>query len=305
MSEQATPGTSGLAAFSEVLADAVERAGASVVRVEARRRQAASGVLWAAGGLIVTADHVLERDEDIAVGAAGGQTAPARIVGRDPGTDLALLQADLPTTSTIERGQAPRVGGFSLVVARPGAELEASVGAVSALLGPVRTWRGGRLPGLIRTDAVLYPGFSGGALVDTAGRMLGLATSHFGQGAAMAIPLDTIDRVVGAIQAHGRVRRGFLGISSQPVRLPEALRSQANLEQTSGLLVVGVEAGGPAEAAGFMLGDVLVSLGGQPVRGTDELRSLLGPDSVGQSTSARVVRGGELRDLALTVGERE
>jgi len=305
MSAQATPGTSGLAAFSEVLADAVERAGASVVRVEARRRQAASGVLWAAGGLIITADHVMERDEDIAVGTPGGQSVPARIVGRDPGSDLALLQAELPTTTPIERGQAPRVGGFTLVVARPGAELEASVGAVSALIGPVRTWRGGRLPGLIRTDAVLYPGFSGGALVDTAGRMLGLATSHFGQGAAMAIPLDTIDRVAAALQAHGRVRRGFLGMSSQPVQLPEALRTEAGLEQTSGLLVVGVESGGPAEAAGFMLGDVLVSLGGQPVRGTDELRTLLGPDSVGQSTSARIVRGGQLRDLAVTVGERE
>ncbi len=304
MSEQATEGTGALAGFSDTLADAVERAGTSVVRVEARRRQAASGVIWSADGLVVTADHVLEREEDIAVGLPGGQSAAARIVGRDPGTDLALLKADVAGLRPIERGDAPRVGHFALVVARPGPELETSIGAVSALIGPVRTWRGGRLPGLIRTDAVLYPGFSGAPLVDTGGRMIGLATSHFGQGAAMAIPLETIDRVVGALQQHGRVRRGFLGLSSQPVRLPDALRTTLGLAQESGLLVVGVESGGPAEKAGFMLGDVLVALGGQPVRNTDDLRGLLGAESVGQATSARVIRGGESRELPVTVGER-
>ena len=293
-----------LAAFSDKLAEAVERAGGSVVRVEARRRQPASGVVWGPDGLVLTADHVLEREEDLALGLPDGRTVGAAIVGRDPGTDLALLRAEDKGLSPIEHGPAPKVGHLALIVARPGS-LATSIGVVSALGGPARTWRGGQLEGFIRTDATFYPGFSGGPLVDTAGRIVGLATSHFGHGAGLAIPLETATRVGSALLSHGRVRRGFLGLGSQPVALPEALRSRLGLEQESGLLVVGVEAGGPAERAGLMIGDVLVSLGGQPIRHTDDLRGRLGPERVGQVTPARVIRGGELRDLTVTVGERE
>jgi S1-C subfamily serine protease len=304
MSERVDEAAGVLAAFSDKLAEAVERAGGSVVRVEARRRQPASGVVWGPDGLVLTADHVLEREEDLALGLPDGRTVDAAIVGRDPGTDLALLRAEDKGLTPIEHGPAPKVGHLALIVARPGG-LATSIGAVSALGGPARTWRGGQLEGFIRTDATFYPGFSGGPLVDTAGRMVGLATSHFGQGVGLAIPLETATRVGSALLSHGRVRRGFLGLGSQPVALPEALRSRLGLEQESGLLVVGVEAGGPAERAGLMIGDVLVSLGGQPIRHTDDLRGQLGPERVGQAVPARVIRGGEPRDLTVTVGERE
>ena len=303
MSGQASDAAEVLGTFSDQLAAAVEQAGAAVVRVDARRRQPASGVVWAAG-LVVTTDHVLERDEDIQVGLPNGQSVAATIAGRDPSTDLALLRVEAPGLAPVQRGSAPRVGHPILVVARPGEALEASSGVVSAVSGPARTWRGGRLEGIIRTDATLYPGFSGGPVVDLAGRMLGLATSHLGRGAGLAIPLETVERVASSLQSHGRVKRGFLGLSSQPVALPEALRQKLAEGQESGLLVSGVEVGGPAERAGLLVGDVLVALGGQPIRQTEDLLAQLGPERVGQATAAQVIRGGEPRDLTITVGER-
>lgn len=294
-----------LTAFSERLAEAVERAGGAVVRVDARRRQSASGVVWGADGLVLTADHVLERDEDLAVGLPNGETASATIVGRDPGTDLALLRVSGAGLRPIEQGPTPRLGHLALIVARPNGGLATSIGVVSVLGGPARTWRGGQLERFIRTDATFYPGFSGGPLVDTAGRMVGLATSHFGQGAGLAIPLETVTRVTNALLSHGRVRRGFLGLSSQSVPLPEALRAKAGQAQESALLVVGVEAGGPADRAGLMIGDLVLSLGGQATRGTDDLRALLGADQVGKALPAHIIRAGEARELTVTIGERE
>jgi S1-C subfamily serine protease len=293
-----------LAALSDRLAEAVERAGASVVRVDARRRQSASGVVWGADGLILTADHVLERDEDLAVGLPHGQTVGASIVGRDPGTDLALLRAQAQGLTPIEQGPGPKVGHLALLVARPGG-LATSLGAISALGGPSRTWRGGQIDSFIRTDATFYPGFSGGPLVDTSGRMIGLATSHFGQGAGLAITLETIHRVTSALLSHGRVRRGFLGLASQPVALPEALRSRLGQDQESALLVLGVEPQGPAERAGLMIGDLLVRLGERHMRNTDDLRAELGGERVGQVVPALVIRGGEQHELQVTLGERE
>jgi serine protease DegQ len=293
-----------LAALSDNLAGAVEQAGRSVVRVDARRRQSASGVVWADEGLVLTADHVLEREEDLTVGLPNSQTVAATIVGRDPGTDLALLRVQSEGLVSIQQGPEPKVGHLALVVARPGDGLATSIGVVSAIGGPARTWRGGQLDGFVRTDATFYPGFSGGPLVDAGGKMIGLATSHFGQGAGLAITLNTVVRVTSALLSHGRVRRGFLGLSSQPVELPRAVRARLGLEQESGLLVVGVESDGPAERGGLMMGDLLVALGDQPIRNTDDLRAALGPERVGQSTPVRVIRGGEPREVSVTIGER-
>jgi S1-C subfamily serine protease len=293
-----------LGAFSDALAGAVATAGNAVVRVDARRRSGASGVVWAPGGLILTADHILERDEDLTVGLPDGRTVGAAIVGRDPGTDLALLRAEGADLPPIERGGAPRVGNLILLVARPGAGLATSIGVVSAIGGPGRTRWGGTLEGTIRTDASFFPGFSGGALVDTTGRLLGLATSYRGWDYGLGIPLETVERVTRALTSHGRIKRGYLGLTSQPVAIPEPLRQRLGLEQESGLLIVGVESGSPADRGGLILGDLLVAFNGQPVRDTDDLLAALGPERVGQETAARVVRGGEGRDVSVVVGER-
>jgi S1-C subfamily serine protease len=294
-----------LAAFSDQLAQAVERVGNAVVRVEARRRYPSSGVVWTADGLILTADHALEREEDIIVGLPDGRTVGAKIAGRDSASDLAILRVEAQGLPAIERGPEPRVGHVALVVARPGQSLATSIGVVSATGGPARTWRGGRLEGIIWTDASLYPGFAGAPLVDTAGRMVGLITSQAGQGAGLAVPLAVAERVATSLQSHGRIKRGYLGVQSQGVAIPEALRTRAGLSQESGLLIVGVERGGPAERGGLLIGDVIVTLGGQPVASTDDLLSALGPDRVGQQTQLRVIRGGEAQDVAVTIGERE
>lgn len=301
---QPNEGRGVLGALSEQLASAVERAGSSVVRVDGRGRQPASGVVWAAEGVVLTAHHVLERDEDLSIGLPDGRTVGAAILGRDPGTDLALLRAQAQGLAALARGPTPRIGHLALVVARPGSSLAASIGVVSALGGPVRTWRGGRLDGVIWTDATLYPGFSGGPLVDVEGRMLGLATAQFGRGTGLAIPLETVERVANSLLSHGRIKRGYLGVSSQTVALPESLRQMVALAQESALLVVGVERGAPADQGGVMLGDVIVSLGGQPIRDTDDLLAQLGPERIGQATQMRLIRGGEMREATVTIGER-
>ncbi len=305
-SQEAAAGAGGAAgallAYSDELAQLIERVGQSVVRVDARRRQSGSGVLWA-GGLVVTADHVLERDEDVSVGLADGRTVPATVAGRDPGTDLALLRVEGAGGPAIARAAAPRTGQLALVVARPG-RLAATMGLVSAVGGPIRTWRGGRLEGVIWTDAALYPGFSGAPLVDASGGMLGVVTTQFGRGAGLAIPLATVERIMAALQAHGRIRRGFLGIHSQVVAIPDGLRTRLGLAQDTGLLVVGVERGGPAERGGVLIGDVLIALDQQPIRSTDDLVGVLGPERVGQETPLRVIRGGEIREVRVTIGER-
>ena len=290
-----------LTRFSDDLAAAVEKASASTVRVDSRRRSnPASGIIWTPG-VVVTADHVFEREEDITIGLPDGRDVPAQIAGRDPGTDLAILRFDARDVTPAEPGAEPKVGHFVLIVGRPGA-VAASSGVVSAIGGPARTIRGGRLDTFIRTDAVMYPGFSGGPLVNAAGQVIGLCTSHFG--GSLAIPVAVVNRVVGQLQAGGRVRRGFLGVTSQPIAIPEALRSKLAGSPETGLLVVGVESGGPADQGGLLVGDILIGFAGQPVRDTDDLQLLLTGDRVGQATEAQVLRGGEPKRLTITVGER-
>jgi S1-C subfamily serine protease len=304
MAEETTSTAGVLAAFSDRLAEAVEQAGRAVVRVEARRRYPSSGLIWREGSLVLMADHALEREEDISVGLPDGSSVAATIAGRDPGTDLALLRVKATGLTPLENGPTPRVGHLALVVARPGATVAASIGAVSAIGGPARTWRGGQLDRFIQTDAALYPGFSGGAFVDTAGRLLGVATSQSRSNAGLVIPLETIERVTAALLSHGRIKRGYLGISSQSVPLPEVLAKRLSLTQEGALLVVGVETGAPAERAGLMIGDVVISLGGHSIGNTDDLLAQLGPERVGQATPMRVIRGGEIREVSVTIGER-
>lgn len=294
-----------LAAFSDELAAAIEAAAPSVVRVDSRRRHnPASGVVWAADGLILTVDHALEREDEIKVGLSDGRELAATIAGRDPGTDIALLRVTGGDLTPIQRGAAAKVGHFTLAVARAGAQISATHGIVSAIGGPVRTWRGGQLEGFIRTDASFFPGLSGGPLVDTQGRMFALATSHFGRGSGFGIPLETVTRVAEALVKSGKIRRGYLGITSQPVAIPAGIRERASLEQESGLMVVGVEPNTPADQGGILLGDVLVALDGHPVRDTDDLPALLSGDRVGKASQVKVIRGGEMKELSVTVGER-
>lgn len=294
-----------LADFSNALATTVEQAGASVTRVEGRRRLPASGLIWSADGVIVTAHHVVEHDESIGIGLPDGSTVAASLVGRDPTTDLAVLRvqaANLPAPAWAEL-DGVRVGHLVLALGRPGQTVQATLGIVSAL--SEQNWRtpmGGQLDRYLQTDVVMYPGFSGGPLVSATGEIIGLNSSAVVRGVSLTIPGPTVRQVVETLLTHGRVRRGYLGVSTQPVRLPAGLAQQ--LGQETGLLLVAVEPGSPAEQGGLVLGDTLVTLANIPIRHHDDLLAQLSPDLVGATVLLRLVRGGQVIELNVPVGER-
>jgi len=293
-----------LAQVSDGLASAVDKAAASTVMVNGRRRIPASGIAWDAG-VIVTADHVIERDE-IEVVLPDGTKVSATVAGRDPGSDVAVLRVagDLTRAVRAPEGSA-RVGNLVLAVGRPTPEGPmASLGVVGAVGGPWRTFRGTEVEGYLRTDTTFYPGFSGGPLVDAEGRVIGMNSSRLGRGAGLTVPVGALARIAAELLAGGKVRRAYLGVSSQVARLPAALAGLVAGRDT-GLLIVAVETGSPAETAGILLGDILVEFGGEAVTDTDSLQAQLGPGRIGQATPVSVLRGGELKTLSVSIGERE
>lgn len=289
--------------LSESLAAAVAACAESVVHVESRRRAGASGIAWAKD-VVVTASHVLEWDEGLEIGIPGGGTATASVAGRDPGTDLAALRVQSAELRPIEwPADAPlRIGHLVLGVSRPGPSARARLGVVNALSDSWRTPAGGRVDRYLETDIALHPGFSGSLLVDAAGRALGLNNAGLLRRASLAIDPGTLRRVVGALLAHGAVRRGFLGIGAYPVRLPSAGEPSGH---GVGLLVLSVQPGSCAAQAGLMLGDTLVSLDGQPLGGVADLLPFLEEERIGRTITARVLRAGEPRELSITIGTRE
>jgi S1-C subfamily serine protease len=296
-----------LANVSDELAGAVEGAGTAVVTVHGRRRHPASGIVWTADGLIVTANHVVERDEEIEIGLPDGRTVAAVLVGRDPGSDLAALRITASEVAPLSRTTVePRVGHITLAIARPGPSgVMASLGVVSAVGGPLRFRGGASLDRYVQADVAMLPGFSGGPLVDTAGNLIGLNSSTLGRSGQLTVLSATIDATVATLLQHGRVRRGYLGVGAQGVRLPEALTRALANGQEFGLLIVSVEAGGPADSAGLMLGDVILAVDGTTVGQVEQLQELLAGDRVGKSIPVRIARGGEPREIAVTIGERQ
>lgn len=298
-----TQGTDLLHSFSTHMADAVERVASGLVLVNGRARQPASGLVYGAD-LVLTADHVLEREDELTVLTPDGRTLAAQFAGRDPVSDLAVLRvADLGLASVAAATEKARVGQFVLAVGRPsGSGPMASIGIVSSVGGPLRTRRGGMLEQYIQTDATPYPGFSGGPLIDTQGAVVGVTTTGLVSGVALAVPIAIALRVAATIVSHGTVKRGFLGISSQPVQVPEAQR--AGRSQDRGLLIVRVEPGSPAEQGGLLLGDILVGFDGQVLADTDDLQALLTGERVGTTVPVEVIRGGALQALQVMVGQR-
>ena len=294
-----------LMAFSDAMAAAVERAGAATVLVDARRRHPASGIVYASD-LVLTADHVIEREEEIRLLLADGTEHAASLAGRDAGSDLALLRLKKGGLTAAESASEDgRVGQLALALGRPTAEgIQASLGVVSAVGGPVRTGRGGMLERYLRTDTIPYPGFSGGPLVDAAGRVLGINTSGLWQGGSLTIPVGLAWSIAETLAQHGRVKRGYLGIRSQPVAIAPPQRAALGREQNSGLLLVGVERDSPAEQGGLLVGDILVGVGGQPVSDPDELAARLMGSLVGQPAMLEVLRGGKPVTFKVIIGER-
>jgi S1-C subfamily serine protease len=291
--------------FSNGLSAAVEKGGASTILVDARKRYPASGIAYAED-LVLTADHVVTREDDIKVLLPDGKSMNATIAGRDPGSDLAVLRLAEKALTAAKTSDSIKVGQLVLALGRPNsAGMQASWGIVTAISGPTRTFRGGLLDEYVQTETTPYPGFSGGPLVSTEGEVLGLNTSGLTRGSSLTIPVKVAWRIADALATHGTVKRGYLGLRTQPVDIPDAARSALKREQSHGLLVLWLEEGGPAATAGVLVGDILVAISEQAVGDADDLFAALSADTVGKSIAVEVLRGGRPETVAVTVGERK
>lgn len=287
---------------SASLVASLKAASASIVRVDGRRRYALSGTLWAEG-LVVTTNRAVERDEDVQVTLSNGETLPATLLGRDPSTDLAVLQLDttFTTPAWLEGGQLA-VGQLVLMAGRPDKDIQASLGIIGALGGSWRTALGGRVTHLIRADARAFPGFSGGPLLSASGDILGVNTAALTRETPVTIPTETVRHVVETLRTHGRMRRGYVGVTGQPVKLSESLRETAG--QRAGLLVTSVETDTPAERAGLLIGDILLKFGSEHIRHPAQLAAQLDEETVGKEVSMTLARAGTLTEMSVTVVER-
>ncbi len=309
-----------LQALSDAMGTVVATVTPSIVSVSARRRLPATGLVYSEDGIIITSNHVVERDEQITVTTHEGASYDATLIGRDPQNDLAVLKADTQlTAATWGDNDTLKVGNLVLALGKPGEQVQATLGVVSALVssslqekrrerrkkrgrkGRRRNWQM-LVDGYIQTDVVMYPGFSGGALVSGDGTIHGVNTSGFGRGISVTVPVTTIRTTIATLQEHGKMKQGYLGLGLQPAHLPDTVAEA--IEQDTGLLVVSVEADSPAANDGLLVGDILVSLDGESVEQIDELMALLTGNRIGQATSLQVVRGGQLTELSITVGEK-
>lgn len=293
-------------ALSNEFAAAIEKAGKGVVAVNARRRIPSSGVMWKPG-IVVTADHGLGRDEDISITLPGGATAVATLGGRDATTDLAILRIESSQLALPEIGEAAALkpGNWVLTAGRTFEGGTRGGGALVSVAGPAwRTWRGGMLDQTIRLDRNLHPNFSGGPALDEQGRIVGITTSGLSRIGAVVIPASTVERVVGELAKKGHIGRGYLGVGMQSVRLSRALRESLKISGETGIMIMGVEPGSPADTAGIVMGDVLVAIDGNSVGDTDELQQFLTSEHIGKTLKATLVRAGALKEVAITVGER-
>ena len=293
------------ATLSEQLSDAAATAGASVVAVHGRRHPS-SGILWSSDS-VVTANHALRRDDEISVITGPGKSTAARVIGRDPSTDLAVLRLQQPAEGApTSWGDAStlRVAELVLALARTWrGNIVASSGIISGLMGKWRTWRGGELDQFIRPDLTMYPGFSGGPLLNARGEILGLNTAGLHR-SGITVPAATVARVVTELLEKGRIERPYLGLAMQPVPIPESLQTRLNLKTGDGLLVAHVEPGSPADKAGILLGDVLIEIAGSTVGDTDAVQEVLRSQKTGDSVAVLVVRGGALVTSMVTLAVR-
>lgn len=291
-----------LQALSQSLAGIVEAAGRATVRVEGKHRRPASGIVWDKNR-IVTAFHVVAHDDEVVV-VVDGKEHTAKVKGKDPSRDLALLSVDadlLP--AAFDDGEQLKVGNLVLHLARPGETVRAALGIVSAQSNKVwRAPRGGEIDRYLETDAAHQPGFSGGPAVGLDGRVLGLTTSGLLKGSSVVIPTPTLRKVLPQLESHGTPRQSWLGVSMQPTQTPDEVRAATGDE--IGLVVLSVAKGGPAEVAGIRYGDTLLHLGDDSVKTLEDLYGFLRADHVGETVAAKVWRAGKVETFNVTLAAK-
>lgn len=289
----------GLATLSQELATAVAQVAPAIVRVDDGSRYTATGVVWNENS-IVTTSHGVERDDEISVVLQDGTRLAATLIGRDPDSDIAVLtvegSASLTPIARVEDEHSIHVGNLAIAVAQPGTYgLTATLGMVTR---KYETETEGHSEYILNTDAVLYPGFSGGALLGVDGKMIGLINRFFGQGMGVALGTPLITRVATLLVEHGKMPRGYLGVRTQLVALPENLRAGLPIAQERGLLISGVSPHSPADKAGLLLGDTLLKMNDSAVEDVEDLKRHL---RVGQTIVLTVLRGGVLVKLSVVI----
>lgn len=289
-----------LSALSESFADAVEKVAPSVVSVHGRRRLPGTGTVWKANDalFIVTASHIVEREEHIGISLGDREPIEATLISRDFGCDLAVLRVDGLDAEPITLRERPaRVGNLVLAVGRPFSTPSATFGSITSI-GSIR-FRRFQTPTLIHAEATPLPGFSGGPLIDVDGAAIGINTSGLmrrgrplgGNTGIVTIPSQQVDAIVADIVEYGHVRYGWIGVAVQPVELPESSRESVN-EQELGLLITGVTAGSPAAIAGLVVSDILIAMGDQTLTDIADLQQILTGRQIGKAIAVHVLRGG-------------
>jgi serine protease DegQ len=297
-----------LVELSNDLAAATEQAATHVVAVHSEPRGSASGVIWRSG-VIVTSEHALRRDEDIRVTLADGRVAQATFVGRDPSTDLAVLKCAEATNAIASANAGDpatlKPGSLILAVGRTRASGPvAAFGAVSLVAPERKTWTGVSLTPYVRLDVSIQPTAVGGVVIDAGGKIFGVITPRFGRFGSTLTPAATVNNVVDTLLEKGRIPRGYLGVGLQPVRVPEALRQTLKREERGAAIVLEIEPDSPANKAGLMIGDIIVSLGGNSVSRLEDIHSKLHGSAIGKPFAIGFVRGGALQQAEITVAER-
>ncbi len=288
--------------LSESVSAAVEKSAASVVRVSGGCRRTMSGTVWSATQIVVSQRDLADA-ETVGVGLADGSHVEARVVGRDPATDVALLEvaAGGLTPATFRDSDGVKLGELVIALGRPGKVTRASMRMIGAYAEDVATEAGGTLRRYIETDRAIPDGFAGGPVIDADGKALGIQSEALVRGADLVIPTELVREVVTELEAHGKVRTGFLGVSVSPVRLPQAATDQ--LGRRRGALVVAVAEGSAAEKGGLHLGDVILEVDGEKIaNGRHLARALRGRFDV--EVTLKVWRTGQVVEIKATPGQR-
>jgi S1-C subfamily serine protease len=292
--------------LSNELAQLTDRAATRVVAVHAETRGSSSGIVWRSG-VIVTSEHALRRDEEIQVTLPSGRVVPATLAGRDPSTDIAVLNCAEASSAMPEAGDVSTLkpGSLALVVGRTRVSGPvAALGVVSLVAPDRRTWTGGSLAPYIRLDVGLQPTAVGGAVISAHGDTIGLATPRFARFGAIAVPDSAINKIADTLLKKGRIPHGYLGVGLQPVSLPDTLRESLQRKEKTAAIVLEIQPDGPADKAGIVIGDILVSLAGHPVARPGDVQAILAGDAIGKSLVLKFIRGGSVQEGNIVVAER-
>jgi S1-C subfamily serine protease len=292
--------------LSREITGAIERAGRWLVAVDGRAGHTSSGIAWR-GDLVLSAAHTIRREANITIILAPGRSVQARLIGRDPSTDIAVLRLDREFEGDIAEWGTTTLALGALVVAvartRRG-NVVSSAGILGGLMGEWQAGRGGRIDQFIRPDLMLYPGFSGGALIGADGKVIGMNNGGLLRGRPITIPVSTLVRVGEELAAKGHIARPYIGLVMQPVHIPESLQKKAAVAANGGLLVMHAEPDGPADKAGVVVGDILVDLDGHTFDDLEDLQKVLGVRGANQELTATMIRGAQKLQLVIRVGER-